>query len=115
MTRAYSEYLANAFKDETAWKLHQGELLEIVGYAGGRNVRLVVVVSPNLVDVPGTREYTEKVVALFRGCGVTVVDIGEVVSGQSAAPPVVNRLDAHPNTDLHRQIGCLLYDVLAEN
>jgi len=105
----YRDYLERAHKDENVSSIHEKELLQIVDWAEKNEVRLVAVVFPLLVDIEWGRQFTEKIVRLFSGKNVPVVNLPKALKGRDPQELVVNNFDVHPSVQLHEEVASLLY------
>lgn len=109
---AYLEFLSNSFSNRTIWNAHKKELFDIALFAETRDIRLMVLVFPNLYDVEGSRIYTSKIVSLLKSSEIKVIDLTDVLTGRDRKELIINRFDTHPNVELHREIGELLYEYI---
>lgn len=103
-----------AYRDREIWGAHQRELDAAVAFARERDLPMVAVVFPMLVDVEGSRVATHRVAGFFRRRGVPVVEVEEVVGGDPPSAWTVNARDAHPNARLHAEVAARLLPHLAE-
>ncbi len=101
-----------AYNDPGVWWTHQQELLTIQEGAASENVKLVVVVFPSMLDVTRSREVTEKVVALFQGLHVPVLDVADLIKDKPPGDLVASSMDAHPNEWVHQQVADKLYRMI---
>ncbi|MBI1879242.1 MAG: SGNH/GDSL hydrolase family protein [Chloroflexi bacterium] len=106
------DWLKRAYNDPGVWWTHQQELLSVYEGAASEQVKLIVVVFPDLVDVEGSQEITAKVVNLFKERGVPTLDVTELVKDVPTPQLIVNSVDPHPNEWVHRQVADKLYELI---
>ena len=114
MGAIYLDYLERAYNDAKIWSVHEQELLQIVAWADSRDIPIVAIVFPLLVDLDWSRPFTGKVVRLLRAWQVPVVDLSEKISGRDPRELVVNYIDPHPSVTLHSEVASLLHTQLAD-
>jgi hypothetical protein len=106
---SYRKFLANCFDDSMAWNLHQRELREIVALAEARSSqqqrRMIVAVYPNLMDISGTREMSDRVAEYFQSYDITVINMADMLSDKSVAEITVNRFDGYANEAVNRLLA----------
>jgi len=115
---SFWDALKGAYNDPGVWKLHAAEMAALVGYCRDNGITLVVVVFPMLQAPAESAPLTGKVAAEFASLGARVVDLTQDFAGRPARDMVVNALDAHPNSTVHRQVGerlALLLEQTAAN
>lgn len=110
--RQYGRFLADAFADPGIWRDHATKLRAIQSAAGSRGAGFSVVIFPNLADLAGSREMTNRVGQLFRQSGANVIDLAEAFADRPRSELVVNANDAHPNQAVHREVAQLLFQSL---
>jgi hypothetical protein len=103
-----------AYRDGEVWRAHRRELAATVAFARERDLPMVAVVFPMLVDVEGSRVATRRVAGFFRERGVPVVEVEEVVGSGPPSAWTVNAMDAHPNERLHAEVAARLLPHLAQ-
>lgn len=115
LSEVYHEYLTNAYSDENIWNAHKKELLDIVTYAETRGIEFVLLVFPNLFEIEESKMFTLKVVDMFKSRGIHSIDLTDRLTGRDPQDLVLNCFDAHPNEELNREIGELLYQYFQLN
>lgn len=103
----YLAYLDKCFSDQAVWEHHRGQLQQVIDLQHRSEVttvkempadrKLIVVVYPNLKDIPTTRRLSDKVADFFESQGVDVVNIADLLLGYSAEEITVNVFDGHAN------------------
>lgn len=112
--RLYNEWIESAYNDPAVWAAYEDEMQAVIDWAAQREVRLVVLVWPNLLDIDGTQQYTQPVRDYFSAQGISVVDMGAALADDDPRRLIVNPFDAHPSAYSHQQAARALYDVLRE-
>jgi len=112
MGNDYLDYLAKAYSNRDIWKNHLLELQNIYKYTQRHDIKLIVVVWPQLEHIEETRVFTSQVKNVFIKLGVPVVDLSSVLDGKNSGGLTVNSLDAHPNEAVHREVAGLLFKEL---
>lgn len=100
--------LSRFYMDDQVWRAHRDELLDIINYCKNNKIGLIVVVFPTLSDVSNSRESTAKVADFLISQNVPVLDLTARFEKRKAKDLVVNPQDAHPNINVHREVGELL-------
>lgn len=109
---SFWERLKQAFAEPGVWKEHERELKGIADFCREKGARLIVLVFPNLQDVPGSVRLTAKVSAFFQSLGATALDLSPMFQGREPTQLVVNAMDAHPNESVHKEAAGLLKTVI---
>jgi hypothetical protein len=104
---SYLKFLSDCFDDSMAWNLHQRELREIVALAEARSTprRMIVVVYPNLMDISGTREMSDRVVEYFQSHEIAVINMADMLVGRAVDEITVNPFDGHANESVNRLLA----------
>ncbi|MEE2844599.1 MAG: hypothetical protein VX761_08845 [Planctomycetota bacterium] len=106
---SYLKFLSDCFDDSMAWNLHQRELREIVALAEVRSAtqqrRMIVVVYPNLMDISGTREMSDRVVEYFQSYEIAVINMADMLEGRAVDEITVNPFDGHANEAVNRLLA----------
>ena len=100
-----SPYLVRLMKEYASpavWAAHEKDLRQFATYSRERGIPLVVLVFPFLQQLEVSRYYTQKVSAVFRGQGIAVVDMTDLVSDLSLSDRIVNNTDPHASPLVHR-------------
>jgi hypothetical protein len=106
------DWVRRAYNDPQVWWTHQQELLSIYEGAASEQVKLIVVVFPDLVDVAGSQEITAKVINSFKERGVPTLDVTELIKETPTSQLIVNSVDPHPNEWVHQQVAAKLYELV---
>ena len=112
LNRTYWQYLNRCYSDEKSWTIHKNELLQVSNYSKAYNIRLIVVVFPELGEINGSRSITDKVVGFLHQQGVEVLDLAPLLTGRKTRELVVNNFDHHPSVLLHHEIADRLAEIL---
>jgi len=106
---SYLGFISDCFHDSMAWNLHQRELREIVALAepgsAPQQRRMIVVVYPNLMDISGTREMSDRVVEYFQSHEITVINMADMLAGSAVDEITVNPFDGHANEAVNRLLA----------
>jgi len=106
---SYLGFISDCFDDSMAWNLHQRELREIVALAepgsAPQQRRMIVVVYPNLMDISGTREMSDRVVEYFQSHEIAVINMADMLTGSAVDEITVNPLDGHANEAVNRLLA----------
>ncbi|MBN1994184.1 MAG: hypothetical protein JW953_15910 [Anaerolineae bacterium] len=108
------DWLERAYNDPEVWWVHQQELLTVYQGAVSEQVKLLVVVFPDLSDVSATRHLSDRVVKFYEERGVPVLNVAELVEGVPREQLVVSNIDSHPNEWLHAQVANELYKMVVQ-
>ncbi|MBN1219379.1 MAG: SGNH/GDSL hydrolase family protein [Anaerolineae bacterium] len=108
----YWDWLRGLYNDPLVWQAYREVLLEIIEFTREKDIKLVVVVFPNLLAIEESQPITSKVVNLFQEEGIPVVDVARLVAGQEPKSLVVNAVDWHPNESVHRLVAEALYQLI---
>jgi len=106
------EGLRKYYDRDDIWNSHGRELEDFARYCKAKDISLYAVLFPNLLFVEDSMSVTKKVGDHLASLGVPALDLAPVLAGRDAADIVVNSLDAHPNEEIHREVGELLYTFL---
>jgi hypothetical protein len=101
----YWDWLRGLYENPEVWRAYRKVLLEISEFTEENEIKLIVVVFPNLLTIEESQPITSKVVELFREEGTPVVDVSQLVAGQDAQNLIVNAVDWHPNESVHRLVA----------
>ncbi|MBN1993794.1 MAG: hypothetical protein JW953_13930 [Anaerolineae bacterium] len=105
----YWGWLRGLYNDPGVWQTYRSLLLEISRFAQERDIQLIVVVFPNLLAIEDSQPITAKIVGLYEGEEIPVVDVSNLVAGMEAKELIVNPVDWHPNEFTHRLVAEALY------
>jgi hypothetical protein len=108
--KVYWDYLRECYTRGDIWKTQTDELLKFVDFARSRNIKLIVVVFPELRNIEGSKEFTSKVVDLMKENNVSVIDLDTILSGRNPRELIVQPLDGHPSAELHKEVANLLFE-----
>lgn len=104
----YWEFIKNSYSNPSIWSAHETELLKIIAYAQNQGIDLTVVIFPNLRMVKASAVITSKIADLLQKHNVRVLNLTPLLEDRDPSSLVVNRLDAHPNEKLNREVAELL-------
>lgn len=103
----YLAYLEKCFSDHSVWEHHCGQLQQVIDLQHRSELKtveetpadrkLIVIVYPNLKDIPATRSLSDKVAGFFESQGVDVVNMADLLSEYSPEEITVNVFDGHAN------------------
>lgn len=112
---SYSEYIAQAYKNPEALRLHrENELDLLVEWCRLNDVNLYIVVWFNLVDLDGSKKMLEPILSYFEEKGIAWLDTSTILSSIPSHDRVVNIWDAHPSVLAHTIIADELYKILTQ-
>ena len=119
LARQYLDYLHRCFGDAQCWAIHRRELQQVIDLvrdrdnaASGQSLpshKVIVVVYPNLVDIPGTRDMSDKVAAFFESQTIAVVNMADLLEDRPVEEITVNALDGHPNERVNKLLADELF------
>lgn len=109
---SYWKFLEDAYNDPEIWDTHTDELQAIVDYAEEQEASVSFVLWPLLFDVSKTQPMTDKVAEWLNDNQIPHLDLSQHLSDRSATSMVVNSMDGHPNAELNKEVGQLIYDTL---
>ncbi len=112
-SRAYVEFLEHMLADAEVMARHLHDLEAFCTYATERHTTLVVVLFPILTDLQESRQFLAPVKALFDRHRVPVVDVTDLVQDLDVGERIVNHLDVHASTLVHRRVAEALVRVFA--
>ena len=107
--------LINSYADPALWNPQQQALQQYVDWIKGQNMRLIVLVWPNLGMVDASTPATQKVSNFFADQGVEVIDLTDTLRGKSPSELGVNRFDTHPSIEANQIAADLLYQTLQKD
>ena len=110
--RNYYRALLEAFSKPEIWQTHAEELQRIVDFAERREIPLLAVIFPKLVDLEGTAPITATVARFFEERDVPVIDLAPRLDGRRRSDLIAYPLDFHPSVALHREVGELLAETI---
>lgn len=105
----YYEYLRKAFADPIAFDLHTKRLSELIHSARKRNMKVAVVLFPQLYDVAGSEFAIRPLETWLNSQQIPTLNLSPVFAPFAAEEIIVNNNDAHPNEKAH----ALVADTLA--
>ncbi|MGH7178032.1 MAG: SGNH/GDSL hydrolase family protein [Tepidisphaeraceae bacterium] len=112
MGNEFWQYLVDCYNNPKVWESHSRELQQFVDFAKEKNIKLAVVVWPNLNAVAQSKAITARVAECFRSHGVPVLDLSLLLESRDRFDMVVNSVDAHPNLQVHREVAHQIYLLL---
>ena len=63
------------------------------------------VVYPNLMDIAGTREMSDRIVEYFQSYDITVINMADMLNGRAVDEITVNPFDGHANEAVNRLLA----------
>jgi hypothetical protein len=101
-----------AYDNFAVWNAHDAELRYLADYTAEQDIRLIVVIFPNMVDPIGSVPYVDRVAQVFEGYPhVEVLKLFDDVAERGVAASIVSIRDSHPNAAFHRHVGDRLYEL----
>ncbi len=113
-TSKFATALIDAHMDDSLWTPQKERLQQYVDWMRGQNMRLIVLLWPQLAEVKASIPATQRVRDFFESQGVQVVDMTDVLLDKSVGEITVNRFDAHPSIEAHRLAAEQLYAALQQ-
>lgn len=110
---SYVDSLFSAFGNADALDSHLSDLGKIFSYSSERDIPLVVVVFPFLMDLKRSEPVVEPVRNFFEEQGIPVIDVANLVHNVPVRSRVVNSNDGHPSVLVHRLVADSLAEVVA--
>ena len=110
--KAQSDFLARCFGWKNVVERHQAQLQAFKDWTKERGIALAVVAFPHLAAPEATGSWLEPALEVFRRNGVPIVDVRELVRGQSSRRITVNANDSHPSPWLHARVAQALAELL---
>lgn len=104
--------LITAHMDDTLWSTQSAQLQRFVDWMKERDIRLIVLLWPQIAQVQESIPATERIRGFFESQDVQVVDMTNVLIDQNPNEMTVNRFDAHPSIAAHRLAAEQLYAAL---
>ncbi len=95
------QWLKDLYTDPSIWAAHRAELEQFVQDCRSMKAKLLVVIFPNLLDIPGSAGITSQVERFFKQDKVRVLNLAPLLAGRPISQLTVNANDAHPGRWLH--------------
>jgi hypothetical protein len=111
----YWGWLRGLYEEPGVWRTYRSLLLEIASFTKQHDIKLIVVVFPNLLALEESQPITSKIIDLYTAEGVPVVDVSQLVAGYPPQDLIVNPVDWHPNEFTHHLVAEALYEVIRDN
>lgn len=111
-TNSFWGNITRYYADDALWQAHRAAIQQLMDYARGQGMRVLVVVFPNPSDVENSRPLTARVAATFESFGAQAVDLAPVLSGRPMHSLICSELDTHPNEAVHAETADILYQKL---
>jgi len=99
------QWIRNVYANQAIWDAHRLELKTFIGHCRANNIKLLVVIFPNLADVPGSTVITSKVSKVFTDEGIHTLDLSEHFAQENKSRLMVNSTDAHPSLYVHAYVA----------
>ncbi len=111
-TSGFAYDLIGAHLDDDIWARQQEQLDNFAWYTREQNMRLIVLVWPNLGAIEESAPAVNRVTEFFRSQNADVIDMIPLVLPQDRNRMIVNRFDNHPSVEANRLAAEALYAVL---
>jgi hypothetical protein len=108
----FEKRIRTCYADDAMWRDHEGALRAFVECARRKNIKLLVLIIPDLFQVDAYKAITARVAAVFTSMGVEVLDLAPLLAGRNPMTMVCNAFNGHANEALSQEIGTLLYERL---
>jgi lysophospholipase L1-like esterase len=108
----YEKALETCYARPETLAAHLADLERFVGFSRSRDVPLLVVAFPHLVNAAATRRQIGPVIRHLEQRGVPVLDVYPLLERLPVPERVVNRNDAHPGVGLNRLVADALQATL---
>ena len=109
----YWSHLKRLYDNDDVWNVHLLELDALVNYAKKIDAKIGFIVWPNLLDVRGSKDITNKVSNYLNSKGVMVFDLTKHYKNRDSNDLTANSMDAHPNEAVNAEVSQLLYQTSA--
>lgn len=110
----YWGWLSGLYQDPGIWRTYRSLLLEIDTFTKNNNIRLIVVIFPNMLAIEDSRPITSRVGDVFLEQGVPVVDVGQLVAGENPKELIASPVDWHANERVHHLVAEELYRIVLD-
>lgn len=110
----YVEHLKTAYSDPEILREHFDAIDQLLESAEKREMKVAVVLFPNLMDVKGSNFAIEPVLKHLREKRISTLDLRALLTGYSPQELIVNKNDAHPNVRCNQLVADTLLPFLAE-
>lgn len=114
LNKEYERYLKEAYLNTLILKTHEEELNKFVKYSREQNSKLLLVLFPSLVDVPGSAKINSIISSWSLINKIPVLNMGEKLAGKSSHELIVNQQDAHPNELVHQEVANFLLEYIKQ-
>jgi hypothetical protein len=105
--------LAAAYTDDGLWSQQAQRLFEIVVWCRERNIELIVLLWPHIIELDASQIAIERVSGFFAEQNVEVIDMTPILRANPSPGLIVNRFDAHPGLDAQRLAAAALFQALS--
>jgi hypothetical protein len=103
------DILSGIYADEGYFSIHAASIRQFIAYCQEKEVPLLFVMMPILVDETTSVEiYEERVIAIAKEQGLQVLQVGSFTKSWPVSEKVVNSMDAHANEKLHHEMALRL-------
>lgn len=110
----YNDWVYGAYTNSQVWQAYQAELQTVIDWTASNDVRLVVVVWSDLINIEQSQAITQPVINYFTEQAIPVVDMAQYVRDLPLNQRIVNPFDAHPSTMSHALAAAQIAQVLSE-
>jgi lysophospholipase L1-like esterase len=104
----YWDYIKKSYNDTVIWETHKIELQQFIDISRNNNIRLIVIIFPQMTNIEYSMPITEKVFSLFQQNDVESVDLSHKFKTWNENDLIVSKVDSHPNETAHREVSSLL-------
>lgn len=101
----YDDWVYGAYSNHKVWRAYKKELQTVIDWTNENNVRLIVLVWPDLLNVEGSRSITNPVVKYFSNRDIPVLDMANYFQDEPPSRLTVNPFDAHPSIYSHKIVA----------
>jgi hypothetical protein len=110
---SFWDQLQQYYAHQEAWESHRRDLLEFAAFTRSNDLKLLVVIIPDLNRIEKSAPIAEKVADVFASVDIPVLDITSRLF--EWGPPrtmTVNALNGHANEAVSQDIGQWIYNEL---
>ncbi|MBN1384966.1 MAG: SGNH/GDSL hydrolase family protein [Elusimicrobia bacterium] len=111
-TSTYLNFQVSSYKDKEILKEHFADLSRILKFCKKNNVSLIVMMIPYLHDLEKTESFTMPIGRFFRGKGIPVIDVSDIIRKIPLRKRIVSYNDPHPSVMVHRLMAEEIYRIL---
>lgn len=109
---SYWDWVFDLYEDPDIWATHRQDLLTIVEYTKKENIRLMVVIIPNLIEIEHSAPIVTRINDLFQAERIPTLDVTELVQGEPRSVILASPVDPHASEVVHKRIAERLYQII---